>query len=428
MKRLKVVIVIAVLIILIGNIACFRIINTPYDNDVDIVALNSIAKLAAREWGCLERLKEQKFDYDYVIFDKEGKLVFCSSNKTIDSVESAIKHKQSYINITEAGEFLGTAVILTNNKEIILKRKKQVIEIIILVGILEILLITVYTMKVYKQILQPFEKLQGFAQEVARGNLEMPLEMDQSNIFGAFTESFDVMREELKIARKKEYEANQSKKELIAALSHDIKTPVTGIKLISELLELQIEKPELKEKVTTIYTKAEQINTLITDMFQATLEELGEFKVEPKDEYSSKLGEIFEKMDYEKLVHQEEIPACMIYMDTLRMEQVISNIISNSYKYAGTNIEVRYTLIKGYLQVEVKDFGEGVLPEELPLIFNKFYRSKREKVQQKSGVGLGLYIAKTLMEKMGGEMNCFNEEDGFVLRLLVPISCAALSE
>lgn len=417
---------IATMIILIGYIACFKIINASYEEEVDVVALNSLSKLAARQWDNLDRLSEEKFSFDYVIFDQSGKEVFCSGIQTVDSIESAIKHRKSYMNIIKEGKLLGMAVILSNDDDIVIKKKQQLIGIILGVGVAEILLIGFYTVRLYKKVLKPFEKLKGFAEEVAGGNLDLPLEMDKENVFGEFTESFDIMREELKSAKRKEYEANQSKKELIASLSHDIKTPVTGIKLISELLELQVEKPELKEKVKTIYNKAEQINDLISDMFQATLEELGEFKVSLIDEYASSVAEIFNKMDYEGLIHQQEIPDCMIYIDLMRMGQVISNIISNSYKYATTNIDVSYSLIPGYLQIEVKDYGEGVPTEELPLIFNKFYRGKEEKVQQKSGVGLGLYIAKTLMEKMGGEMSGMNVEDGFVIKLLVPLACADL--
>lgn len=305
-------------------------------------------------------------------------------------------------------------------------QKKVIGQIIIGIGLIEGLLLILCIVKIYGSLLKPFNKLKEFAGEVARGNLDLPLEMDRANVFGVFTESFDLMREELKLAQKKAYEANESKKELIATLSHDIKTPVTGIKLISELLTLQVDKPELKEKVSAIYNKAGQIDELITNMFQSTLEELGQFQVEVKDEDASIIGEAVKQMDYEGKIHQGEIPECLVYIDYMRMEQVINNIISNSYKYAGTDIEVSYTLISGYLQVDVKDYGEGVAQEELPLIFNKFYRSKDDKVQNKSGAGLGLYIAKTLMEKMNGEMSCFNTEDGFVVRLLIPLSCIAL--
>ena len=78
---------------------------------------------------------------------------------------------------------------------------------------------------VYCSRLTPFRKLRRFARDVAAGNLDIPLEMDSYGSFGAFTESFGLMREELKKARENERAADQSKKELVASLSHDINTP-----------------------------------------------------------------------------------------------------------------------------------------------------------------------------------------------------------
>lgn len=82
----------------------------------------------------------------------------------------------------------------------------------------------------YLNYIKPFRELQEFTTQIAKGNLELPLPIRRNNFFGAFTESFDLMREELKQARESEYQANISKKELIAELSHDIKTPVATIK------------------------------------------------------------------------------------------------------------------------------------------------------------------------------------------------------
>ena len=426
MRRLRGIVILSILMIGVGIFGSLMLLNTSYKKEVDIIELNSMAKKAASNWECLEKLNEETFQYAYTIFDVQGKRLYQSHNAHIDSIETAIKERQSYMNIYNEGKIIGTVVAQTNDEHMLKKQKWQIIRMIIGISIVEVLLLLLYTIRLYHRVLKPFEGLKKFASEVAKGNLDLPLEMDRDNVFGDFTESFDLMREELKVARKKEYEANQSKKELIASLSHDIKTPVTGIKLISELLELQVEEPNLKEKIHTIYDKAEQINGLITDMFQATLDELGELKVKPKDEYASSLETLFSRMDYEGIIHQGEIPECMIYMDIIRMEQVVNNIISNAYKYAKTPIEISYSYKTGYLQVEVKDYGEGVPEEELPLIFNKFYRGKGNQVQEQVGAGLGLYISKTLMEKMGGEMSCANVEDGFIVRLLIPLSCSEL--
>ena len=421
MKRIRRIIELFIMIILSGVVVSVAIINTSDENEVDMVALNTVSKLAAEHWDNIDVLKTE-IDDEYIIFDRLGNSIACSSETQFETLELAIRNEQSPMNIIKDGQLLGSAIIPRDNTKVLSLAKHRIVRVVIGISLLEIVLIFGYGLVLYKKVLEPFKKLERFSTEVAKGHLDFPLEMDRGNVFGAFTESFDIMREELNLARKREYEANQSKKELIAALSHDIKTPVTGIKLISELLVLQVDKDEIKEKINSIYNKAEQINVLVTNMFQSTLEELGQFEIEVKDEYASRIGELFSEMDYEGKITQQEIPECIICVDIIRMEQIINNIVSNSYKYAGTPIEIRYKLNGGYLQVEAKDYGKGVSTEEIPLIFNKFYRGKEKNIREKSGVGLGLYISKTLIENMGGEISCFNEEDGFVVRLLVPMS------
>lgn len=423
MEKIKVVFTSSIFLIVCGIIACSMITYISPEKKVDMVMLNTVVKVAGKHWENIEDIAQENIEGDYIIYDKAGKCIAYSGNNVYETLESAIRQGQSPMNIMRDGELLGTVVIPRNDSETIGEVKHQIISIVMGLCSIEVLLIIGCSLILNTKILIPFKKLEKFAGEIAKGHLDLPLEMDKDNVFGVFTESFDIMREELNEARKKEYEANQSKKELIAALSHDIKTPVTGIKLISELLVLQVEKDEIKEKVNTIYNKAEQIDVLVTNMFQSTLEELGQFEIEVKDEYASRIGELFSEMDYEGRIQQKEIPECMICVDMIRMEQIINNIVSNSYKYAATPMEIRYKISGGYLQIEAKDYGKGVSEEELPLILNKFYRGKAENVREKSGVGLGLYISKTLMEKMGGEIKCFNEKDGFVVRLLVPMSC-----
>jgi len=106
----------------------------------------------------------------------------------------------------------------------------------------------------------------------------------------------------------------------------------------------------------------------------------------------------------------------------VRMEQVIGNIITNSYKYAGTDLQIRFEALEDLLHIWLKDFGNGVSPEELELICTKFYRGENAKAAQKGGEGLGLYIAKQLMEKMGGGLEALNESDGFVIHFWIPLS------
>jgi signal transduction histidine kinase len=172
-------------------------------------------------------------------------------------------------------------------------------------------------------------------------------------------------------------------------------------------------------KMNNICKRAEEINALISDLFSSTLEDIGEFKVELNDENSAVITEIIEKYDDRGLVSAADIPKVIIHTDRIRLSQVIGNIIYNSYKYADTPIDISFRLTDGFLEAAVSDSGPGVAEDEIELITNKFYRGKAQ--SGKEGSGLGLYIAKMLMEKMGGGLD-ISSRNGLCVRILIPLS------
>ena len=293
---------------------------------------------------------------------------------------------------------------------------------------------------IYRRELKPVLELQDFAAEISKGNLEVPLPINRNNGFIDFTESFDLMREALKESKQKEIEAENTKREMVAELSHDLKTPIATIQATCEVLNAQLamkkksESPEalndfenLEEKLNIISNKSEVINQLIQSVFKATLDDMDEITVNV-GEYSSLLIEQYFKglKDYGKIILDGHIPECLVYMDKLRMEQVVDNIVGNSYKYAGTDIHVSFietaeshadndNTVK-YIKIIVRDRGPGVPESDIPLITEKYYRGANSK--ERTGYGLGLYLVKTYMERQGGGFEYYND-NGFVAELLV---------
>ena len=104
------------------------------------------------------------------------------------------------------------------------------------------------------------------------------------------------------------------------------------------------------------------------------------------------------------------------------MAQVIGNVIANSYKYADTVIDISYVLVDGFLEMSISDHGPGVPENELDLITNKFYRGKDWENTDKDGNGMGLYIAKSLMQKMSGDLIAESDGDGLLIKLIIPLS------
>lgn len=349
--------------------------------------------------------------------DSNCEIIMRDNDQYETVVNNAIADQKIVMDYMEADELAGK--IIFEGQQENLQRLYEAIErhLLYLFLILGAVILAIFGW-IYWEYIRPFRTLEIFATQISKGNLDFPLKMQRHNYFGAFTESFDIMREELKKARQGEYEANQSKKELVASLSHDIKTPVSTIKAICEILELKAKDELVLEKVLIINQKADVINTLISNMFHATLEELQLLKIQPVETLSTEIPKILEDINYEgKIQFTNSIPECMVMADLLRLTQVIDNVINNSYKYAGTDIEVSFIDMEDSIVLSIRDFGKGVPTEELPLLTEKFYRGTN--VSGKDGSGLGLYLSNQFMEGMNGEFRCENVDtpSGFLVTL-----------
>ena len=219
------------------------------------------------------------------------------------------------------------------------------------------------------------------------------------------------MGNEIKIARKKEKEAIDAKKELVAKLSHDIKSPVASIKSSSEL-GLEIAPNErIKNQFSSINKKSDQINTLVTNLFNSTLKEMDELKINPTIISSNIIKELLINSDYLNKANDINIEKCNIYADRLRLQQVFDNIFINSYKYANTKIEIKNYVDDEFFIISIKDFGNSIQDEEMPLLLEKFKRGSN--TLNKEGAGLGLYISKEFINQMNGDLEIVNENPGF---------------
>lgn len=396
------------------------------DDSRDVLLLNEIAHRAALGETPSEDTARGR---EYVILDANGGTIFDSRADRSEAltVETAIQRRYPYTYIIKNRQTAG-CVILTDGEKRFERLRTSIILVYAGCGIVLIAAVLVFGAYIRKTVVIPFDRMKDFASFVAAGDLDKPLEMDRDNLFGAFSESFDIMREELKASRSRELSLQKKERELVASLSHDLKTPVTGIKLTSELMAAVFSQnegqqmtvtPDMTAKMNNICKRAEEINVLVSDLFAAALDDLGEFKVSCTDEESSVIAEIAAKYDDRGLVRLSELPQVIIHTDRIRLSQVMGNIISNSYKYAGTPIDIRARTEDEFLEVTVSDSGAGVPDDEIELITDKFYRGKNH--ADKEGSGLGLYIAATLMEKMGGDLTVTNA-NGLRVTLLIPLS------
>lgn len=355
----------------------------------------------------------------YEVMDNDGRILVRTETGMPEDLGRATSERYTIRDIKVDGEVVGKLLISNDFTSMRNETQKNYERRFIIVALVEALLIALFLLWVYRNIIKPFEDLKEFASDIASGDLDKPLKMDRGNIFGSFTESFDIMRTELSEAKQKEYEAQRSKMELVSQLSHDIKTPVASIKALGELLEAQSTDPKTKERLGSIVTKADNIDAMVSDLFTETLTELNELNVETSEQESRILDRIIKDADHMDLVTGRNVEECIIMCDPLRVTQVVNNIIFNSYKYAGTKIHLESHIEDDYLVVSFTDEGGGVSNDEIPMITKRFRRG--ENAKGKPGSGLGLAIAYELMEKMGGDLEVANADKGLRVRLFFKI-------
>lgn len=277
---------------------------------------------------------------------------------------------------------------------------------------------------VWFKILRPFSKLQNFAERIADGDFNLPLEYERTNYFGKFTWAFDCMRKEISIARECEKEAIENNKTVIASLSHDIKSPVASIRAYAEGLEAGLDKsPEKRAKyLDVIMRKCDEVAALTNDMLLHSISDLDKLKMNPtRLELCSFVKETVSEISIRDNI-QLELPQYPINLnvDKSRLVQVFENIISNASKYAKTDVIVSASADENNATITFRDFGNGVSEEEIPFIFDKFYRGSR--IGNENGAGLGLHIVRYIVKQSGGEIFAENLTDGFMIKIILPLS------
>lgn len=391
------------------------------DFSQDTVAVNEIVQSVKNDFGAWQT-HENRTALDYTVLDTNGNLLYRTRSGLSESVHAAIAHRDTLLDIGEGDRVMGKVIVYNDNVDALQSQKRAAILVFTVALAVQCGICTGYALYMRTAVVKPFAKLKEFATRVASGNLDIPLQMDRRNLFGAFTESFDIMRSELKKARLAEAQAQQSKKELVAKLSHDIKTPVASIKAVAEVGCAVAKNTKDQENYARIVGKADQINALVTDLFAATLEELQQLHVIPANIESRQIRCMLENADYLQKASVPEIPDCLVYADPLRLQQVFDNIFSNSYKYAKTDITVTARYDGNTLAIAVEDAGGGVDPAELPALKEKFRRGSN--AADADGAGLGLYIADYFLREMGGGLTVENGARGLLVTVILSLSGA----
>ena len=426
--KIRYLIIYIMFVLAAGIAGCYVIVSGNLYEDIPshTIEINRLIISLQENWTDIEAnndlLISSDEEFDYSVIDTDGNVLVFTRDDIAKSISSATSDYDIIRDIEVEGKVAGYLIVHNPKAELDKQTNIKIALCVFVIVAVTVLVSVLYYIYLKKRVLDPFKKLKNFAVMVAGGNLDTPLEMDRGNVFGPFTESFDIMREELKASREREEQAVKSRKELVAQLSNDIKTPVASIKAMTDVMSLTA-TDETRDTIAAINSKADQIDGLISNLFHATLEELEQLEVRPEDVNSTDIIQMIKDADYMHKINILEIKDAVVYADRLRLNQVISNIIFNSYKYADTEINVTSRFENGnpqYLFIKIADKGPGVPEEEIEVITQKFKRGSN--AGNKDGSGLGLYISDYLMKKMGGSLTPQNTDEGFAVEIGIKIS------
>ncbi|WP_432666448.1 HAMP domain-containing sensor histidine kinase [Wukongibacter baidiensis] len=278
-----------------------------------------------------------------------------------------------------------------------------------------ILLILFFSWWVSRDMIEPLKRLNVSAANISQGNLDFEVNYKKDNELGHFCRIFDTMRIELKSLLERQSAYERSRKELIASMSHDLRTPLTSIKGYVEGLEDGKGKNEerFKRYLNVIRNNVNRLDTLIEDLFQFSQLELGDLPMDFKTQNCSVMLEsIFRNFEAEfkdtdiTFTVQRPLPSAIIHADEKRITQVLENLISNAKRYipSSGHITVGAMLKDQFIKIYVEDNGVGISSDALPYIFDLCYREEESRSTDYGGVGLGLTICKKIIEMHDGEI------------------------
>ena len=261
------------------------------------------------------------------------------------------------------------------------------------------------------KILGPFERLSDVPYELSKGNLTAPVKETKNRFFGRFIWGVDMLRENMEQQKERELELQRDRKMLLLSLSHDIKTPLSAIKLYSKALSkgLYAEKEKQLEIAESIGAKADEIEGYVSQIITASREDFLSLDVNMSEFYLSELVTKIRQYYTEKLALVKtdfsisEYADCLLSGDPDRSIEVIQNVMENALKYGdGKSISVSFAEEDGCILVTVSNSGCTLANTDLPHIFESFWRGSN--AEHEKGSGLGLYICRQLMRKMNGEI------------------------
>lgn len=276
-------------------------------------------------------------------------------------------------------------------------------------------------------------KISDAVRDISEGDLNTAIDVIGDDEFSGMAANLNKMVKEIRRLMDKEREAERTKNELITNVAHDLRTPLTSIIGYLEILSGKSAPlpPEMQKKYIDIaYSKSKRLEKLIEDLFGFTKLNYGKISMRVAQvDIIKLLGQLLEEsypnfsnrgLSYEL---QSNVPAKIIQADGNLLARLFDNLINNAIKYGaeGKRVLVKVHASKETVQVSVTNYGYVIPPEELPLIFDKFYRVEQSRSTHTGGTGLGLAIVKNIVDMHSGDITVKSDLNGTVFTVTLKV-------
>ncbi len=284
--------------------------------------------------------------------------------------------------------------------------------------ILTILFTNVYlSHELFSHISAPLDILVEGVERIRSGDLEHPICYTEPDEFKAACDAVDMMAARLRASLEAEQRRQQSSKELIAGMSHDLKSPLTSIRAYTEaLLEGVADTPEAQMRyLSTIHDKEGEMEHMVACLLEFSRLELSEYPAKAESlDLRAELEHMVSGMAQEAEIDLSGVSGSRVCADREQLRRIVENIIGNSTKYCPERprIEISSQRLESFVRIKFSDNGPGVPAEALPRLFDLFYRADPARAKPGSGSGLGLAIVKRSVEQMGGRTFAERGESG----------------
>lgn len=381
--------------------------------------------------------------YPYIVFDTSGNVLFSTKEFKQKKGDTVIVDEMIQTDRSFAKQYKGyqkCTLVLNNNRVCVgfvvyllpdsyvssglYTRNAIICFRPILIGIiLSVILLIIRTIYCNERILKPLQKISTSSKAIIAGNYDIEVHRVydsklQSNEIGDLTYSFELMRDELKAKQISEQAIKKSQQELISCISHDLRTPISTIKAYSEGMRdgIATTDVERKEFLNIILNKTNLLEGMITELLEYSNTQLNQMDIRKKEIYfQNYIKEITRELriyikqrniKFECSYPEEDFIICI---DQKRITEVIYNLIENSVKYMDDREGIIQLIAKrenGILSIHIIDNGIGISAEDIPYVFDKFYRAEKSRSSNVPGSGLGLSICKYIINQHNGEIYC----------------------